>query len=74
MILTPLEGFLAAMADSDFSIPFYVASLFQVTIFFLGISKTIRCKFWFRVLAGIALLVFPILLALGAYFAMIPVA
>ena len=74
MMLTPLEGFLAAMADSDLSTPFYVAGLFQMTLLFLGVSKTISSQSWYRVLVGIALLILPVLLAVGVYFAMQPVA
>lgn len=73
-MLTPFEGFLAAMADSDLSAPFYVTSLFQMTLLFLGVSKTISSQSWYRVLVGIALLILPTLLVFGIYFAMLPVA
>ena len=42
MMLTPLEGFLAAMADSDLSTPFYVAGLFQMTLLFLAVQGWAR--------------------------------
>ena len=71
-MLTPFEGLLAVMADSDFPAPFYFAALFQVTLLILGISKTIGSQFWYRALVGSALMILPALLAIGVYFAMQP--
>lgn len=70
----PLIGFLAAMADSDFSAPFYIAGFFQLTLFLLGMFKKFANRIWYKVSIGIALLILPAMLLVGFYFAIQPVA
>ena len=70
----PFDGFLAAVVDSQFSMPFQIAGMLHLVLFLLGISKNIRDHFWYKALVGGALLILPGLLVVGVYFAMLPVA
>ena len=70
----PIGGFLVAVADSEFSLPFQIVGVFHLLLFFLGLSQNIRTCIWYQILVGVALLSLPLLLAIGVYFAMQPVA
>ena len=74
MMLTPWQGLLAAMADSDFSYPFYILSAFQLVLLGIGMSQSMRATLWYRFLIGMALLALPALLGAGYYFSVQPVA
>lgn len=69
---TELHGVLAAMADSDASAIFYAASAVQVVVAGLGLIKAVREYFIYRVVLVLALLMLPILLGFGIYYASLP--
>lgn len=74
MNLTPFQGLLAAMADSQFSGPFYVAAMFQIALLIACFSKRVRSHAMFAVLVAISQLILPALLVLGFYYVTRPVA
>lgn len=74
MNLTPFQGFLAAMADSQFSGIFYIAAAFQMTLLIAGFFKGVRRHSMLVTLVAISQLILPVLLAFGFYYATRPVA
>ena len=74
MSLTPLEGFLAALADSEFSWVFYLIALLQAGVAVRYAITGIRQRRLSTVPAILSSLALPILLAAGFYFATRPVA
>lgn len=74
MTLTPLEGFLAAMADSQFSWLFYLIAVFQTSVAACHLIKGFRNRRISTVLMVISSLIVPALLIIGFYYATRPVA
>lgn len=74
MNLTPFQGFLAALADSEFSALFYVAALYQVVVFGLGFVPRIKRTRAYAAAAGVSHLLLTLFLVAGFYFATRPVA
>lgn len=72
--MTLFQGFLAAMADSQFSGIFYFAAVFQMTLLIAGFFKRARRHSLLVALVAISQLILPVLLALGFYYATRPVA
>lgn len=73
MNLTPFEGFLAAMADSQFSGIFYAVAIFQIAVLAAGLSERARRHPMLAVLIVISQLILPVLLAFGVYYATRPI-
>lgn len=74
MNLTPFQGFLAALADSDVSAAFYIAALYQLVILALGFSPRIRATRAYAAGAGVSHMLLALFLVAGFYFATRPVA
>lgn len=74
MNLTPFQGFLAALADSDFSAIFYIAALYQLVVLALGCVARFRATSAYAVAAGMSHLLLALFIAAGFYFATRPVA
>jgi cell division protein FtsX len=74
MKLTPLEGYLAAMSDSQFSWIFYLIAFFQVSVAVMHLTKKFRSSKILTIVTIASLLIFPALLIIGFYFATRPVA
>jgi hypothetical protein len=70
--LTPFQGFLAALADSDFSAVFYIAASYQLLVAGLGCFARVRVKKWYLIVAGVSHLLLPIFLVMGVYHATQP--
>jgi hypothetical protein len=74
MNLTHFQAFLAVMADSDFSWVFYLLALLQIFVAaWVGVKqfcghKVLTC------ITVVSLLLFPMLLLLGMYYACQPIA
>lgn len=73
MNLTPFQGFLAAMADSQFSAIFYVVAIFQIALLVAGFSERARRHPMLAMLVVISQLILPTLLAFGVYYATRPI-
>lgn len=71
-MLTPFQGFLAALADSDFSAPFYLIAMYQLVILVLNFKASIRNSISYRIALVMALAALSAVLALGVFFAMRP--
>ncbi|MCK9193755.1 MAG: hypothetical protein M0P19_07760 [Nevskia sp.] len=69
MSLTPFEGFLAAMADSQFSWVFYLIAFFQTSITACHLIKIFRNNRIANILMVISSLIIPVLLIVGFYYA-----
>lgn len=69
MNLTPLQGFLAAMADSQFSWIFYLIALFQVSIAAIHLTKRFRSSRIATPAIIVSSLMVPALLIIGFYYA-----
>jgi hypothetical protein len=74
MNLTPLEGFLAVVADSQFSWLFYLIAFFQVSVAVCCLKKSFRNSRVAIILIIISSLLIPALLVVGFYYAIQPVA
>jgi hypothetical protein len=74
MNLTPFEGFLAALADSEFSWIFYLIAVLQTGAAAYYLIAGVRRKRLSAVPAILSSLVLPIMLVAGFYFATRPVA
>ena len=74
MNLTPLQGFLAALADSGVSAPFYAAAAYQLAILALGCSARVRATRGYAFAAGVSHVLLAGFLATGFYYATRPVA
>lgn len=74
MNLTPFQGFLAALADSEFSALFYIAALYQLVVLGLGLVPRIRDTAAYSAAAGVSHLLLTLFLVAGFYFATRPVA
>lgn len=74
MNLTAFQGFLAALADSEFSALFYIAALYQLGILALGFVPRVRASGAYTAAAAVSHLLLTAFLAVGFYFATRPVA
>lgn len=74
MNLTPFQGFLAALADSDVSAPFYFVALYQLVVLALAFVPRIRATPAYALAAGISHALLAMCLAAGFYYATRPVA
>jgi hypothetical protein len=74
MDLTPFQGFLAALADSSFSVSLYIAAGYQLLVLGLGCFSSVRATRWYLVAAAVSHLLLPLSLVAGFYYATRPVA
>jgi len=69
MNLTPFEGFLAALADSEFSALFYIAAVFQLGVLALGFVPRVRASKAYAAAEALSHVLLTAFLAAGFYFA-----
>jgi hypothetical protein len=74
MNLTPFQGFLAALADSEFSALFYTAAVFQLVVLALGFVPRVRTSKAYATATALSHVLLTAFLVAGFYFATRPVA
>lgn len=74
MNLSPFQGFLAALADSEFSALFYIAALYQLVVLALGFVARVRATAAYSLAAAVSHMLLTAFLVAGFYFATRPVA